>query len=62
MKTKRQNFPGIDKELVAVLRETFGDDEQLLTEAINEVRRAYAYIRNDEARQAEFESCDHLAC
>lgn len=43
MKNKKF-YPHVDDQMIAAFKEAFGDDEQLLTEALAEAERALSYV------------------
>lgn len=61
MSTKSKNQPVLDEELLSVFRETFGNDQKLLNEAIQEARRAFSIIKTDEEWQM-VELIDNYEC
>lgn len=49
METKKQfEVPFLDDDLIAVFKETFAGDDILYQEAIEEARRAFVYIEQNE--------------
>lgn len=48
MKTTKKPGTAIHKDLLATFKEVFGDDEELLNEALAEAERALNIVREDQ--------------